>query len=312
LLTAFLYRCDAACVNLPEAMLRVTSWRYGSSKIKVRIRIIMAIKDILVALAPRADLDPARDYALGMASAHRAHVTAAAYPIIPDVPKGLYPQFVSGLVKQCQDEADAAVKAARATFENAAANAGVSHGFHGFCSSVRAATTDFATRLRTADIAVLTQHADEIERVGDLFIEEALLRSGRPIIVVPRGNSAAFSTERVLIAWDGSIHATRAVAGAMSLLERASIKVFTVEEAPKGDFRGSALVDHLRRHGLDAHLAQRNEADAANTIVGEAESFRATLVVMGGYGHSRLREFVFGGATRAMLRNMPAPVLMAH
>jgi nucleotide-binding universal stress UspA family protein len=173
-------------------------------------------------------------------------------------------------------------------------------------------TTDFATRLRTADAAVLTQHADDMERVGDRFIEQALLRSGRPIIVVPRDSNAVFSTERVLIAWDGSIHAARAMAGAMSLLEGASIKVFTVEEAPKGDSRGNALVDHLRRHGLDAHWSQRNESDVAATIMKEAESFRATLVVMGGYGHSRLREFVFGGATRQMLRNTPVPVLMAH
>jgi hypothetical protein len=80
---------------------------------QTEVLAIMPIKDILVALAPRAELDPARDYALGMAGAHRAHVTAAAYPIIPEVGQGLYPQFVSGLVKQCQDEAEAAVKAAR-------------------------------------------------------------------------------------------------------------------------------------------------------------------------------------------------------
>ena len=120
--------------------------------------------------------------------------------------------------------------------------------------------------------------------------------------------------DRVLIAWDGSIHATRAVAAAMPLLvPGATIEVFSIEETAKGtEFRGSALVRHLRRHGLDAVLAERRERDLPEAIVREIETFRANLVVMGGYGHSRIREFVFGGVTRIMLSRMPAPVLMAH
>jgi nucleotide-binding universal stress UspA family protein len=117
-----------------------------------------------------------------------------------------------------------------------------------------------------------------------------------------------------LIAWDGSVHASRAVAGAMPLLKGGTkIEVFTVEEESKGpDFRGSALVTHLRRHSLDAYIAQQDEADIPAAIIKQAELFRASLVVMGGYGHSRFREFVFGGATMLMLQKMPVPVLMAH
>jgi len=275
----------------------------------------MAIKDILVALAPRDEFDPARDYAMAMASTYNAHLTAAAYAIVPEVPDSiLFPQFAAGLVQKVRDEAEAAVKAARERFEQAARSVGVPTSFHGFSSFVNAVTTDFAARLRTADIGILTQHkADDPERFGDLFVEGALFRSGRPIIIVPRGYTGRFSTERVLIAWDGSVHATRAVAAAMPLLEGADISVFTVEEASKGqDFRGSALLDHLRRHGLNAGIAQRNETDIPAAIVKEAELSRASLVVMGGYGHSRFREFVFGGATRLMLDKMPVPVLMAH
>lgn len=97
------------------------------------------------------------------------------------------------------------------------------------------------------------------------------------------------------------------------MLAGANIEVFTAEEASKGgDLRGGALVDHLRRHGLDAGIAQRNDRDIPAAILKEAELFRASLVVMGGYGHSRFREFVFGGATRLMLSKMAVPVLMAH
>jgi nucleotide-binding universal stress UspA family protein len=275
----------------------------------------MNIKDILVAIATRDEADPGRDYALSMATACGAHVTAAAYPIVPDMPGSLYPNFATSLVKNVQDEAEAVVKAARERFEQAAHSTHVSNSFSGFSASVHAVTADFAARLRTADLGILTQHkAGEPERFGDLFMESALFRSGRPVIVVPRGHSGRFSTERVLIAWDGSVHASRAVAGAMPLLKGGTkIEVFTVEEESKGpDFRGSALVTHLRRHSLDAYIAQQDEADIPAAIIKQAELFRASLVVMGGYGHSRFREFVFGGATMLMLQKMPVPVLMAH
>jgi nucleotide-binding universal stress UspA family protein len=273
----------------------------------------VAFKDILLALAPRDEGDPARDYALAMAGAYGAHVTAAAYPIIPEIPGSVFAEFAADLVQKAQDESEAAVKTARERFEQSARAAGINYSFHGFSSFVHAVTTDFAARLRTADIGILTQHSKDVERYGDLFMEGALFRSGRPVVIVPRGYTGRFSTERILIAWDGSVHATRAVAGAMPLLAGANIEVFTAEEASKGgDLRGSALVDHLRRHGLDAGIAQRNDQDIPAAILKEAELFRASLVVMGGYGHSRFREFVFGGATRLMLSKMAVPVLMAH
>jgi len=273
----------------------------------------VSIKDVLVALAPRDEADPARDYALALASAHGAHVTAAAYPIVPEIPGSIFPEFAAGLAQQVQADGEAAAKAARERFERAASNAMVNHSFHGFSSFAHAVASDFATRLRTADVGILTQHEHDLQRYGDYFVEAALFRSGRPIIVVPRKYTDTFSTRRVLIAWDGSVHAARAVASAMPLLEGADIEVFTVEEPSKGsDFRGSGLVDHLRRHGLNPNLTQRSEPDIPATIIKEAELFRASLIVMGGYGHSRFREFIFGGVTRLMLSQMPSPVLMAH
>jgi nucleotide-binding universal stress UspA family protein len=275
----------------------------------------MPIKDILLALAPRDERDAARDYAIEMASLNSAHLTAASYPLVPDVPGSVISgEFVAELVQRTKTDAESVAADARKRFEHAAKSAGVLHSFHGFSASVRAVTTDFAMRLRTADIGVLTQHeTNDLGRFGDLFIEGALFRSGRPVIIVPREYTGRFSTQRVLIAWDGSVHAARAVLAAMPLLENAEISVFTVEEISKGqDFRGSALVDHLRRHGLTASIAQRKESDIPSAIVNEAEQGRASLVVMGAYGHSRFREFVFGGATRAMLSKMPTPVLMAH
>lgn len=275
----------------------------------------MAIKDVVVALAVRDEDDPARDYALSMASSLGSHVAAIAYAFTPEVGFSMYPEFVGNLAQQAQDEAKTAVTLACQRFAEAAQTAAVQHSIDHCSASVQLARSDLAARLRTADLGIFTQHkSGDPERLGDVFVETALFQSGRPIIVAPRAYRERFSLERVLIAWDSSIHAARAVAGAMPLLmPGANIEVFTVHESAKGqDFHGGALVQHLRRHGLDAHLAERHEADAAEAILREADSFRATLVVMGAYGHSRFREFVFGGATRLMFNQMRVPVLMSH
>ena len=275
----------------------------------------MTIKDILVGLATRDEADPARDYALKMAAHYRAHVTGIAYALAPEVTFSVYPAFVSSLADEYRTEANKAVAGARGRFEQAARAASVEHAFETHTCSVQSAITDFAFRLRTADLGVVTQHETEkVDAFGDMFLESALFQAGRPLVIVPRGFQGPFSLDRVLIAWDASIHATRAVAAAAPLLTAgAKIEVFTAEEASKGTgLRGSALAQNLRRHGLDAVLAERRDRDIPEAIVREINSFRATLVVMGGYGHSRFREFVFGGATRMILGRMPVPVLMAH
>jgi nucleotide-binding universal stress UspA family protein len=275
----------------------------------------MTIKDILVGLATRDEADPARDYALKMAAHYRAHVTGIAYALAPEVPFSVYPAFVSSLADEYRAEANKAVEGARGRFEQAARAAAVEHAFETHTCSVQSAISDFAHRLRTADLGVVAQHrTDELDAFGDMFLESALFLAGRPLVIVPRGFQQPFSVNRVLIAWDASIHATRAVAAAAPLLTAgASIEVFTAEEASKGaGFRGSALVRNLQRHGLDAVLAEQRQRDIPEAILREIESFRANLVVMGAYGHSRFREFVFGGATRLMLSRMPVPVLMAH
>ena len=276
---------------------------------------IVRVKDILVALSVRDHNDPARAYAIGMAAHHKAHMTAVAYALVPETPFSIYPQFVSGLVQEFRAEAEQAVQAAGKRFEHAARSGAVEHRFERATCSLLDAASDFMFRLRTADIAVMTQHkSGDPERFGDVFFESALLHSGRPVLVVPRGYEAHFSVERVLIAWDASIHATRAVAAAVPfLIGSASIRILTVQEPSKGgDFRESALVQHLRRHDLKADLVQRGDRDVPEAILQEVESSQPTLLVMGGYRHSRFREFVFGGATRLMLNKMAAPVLFAH
>ncbi len=133
----------------------------------------------------------------------------------------LYPDFTADLLRSERDAAKEAADRARTRFVELARSKAIRHAVHGGgTASLQSATTDFARRVRTADLAVLAQHqGDSAENVGDLFAEAALFHSGRPVILVPRDHSGEFSAARIVIAWDGSLHCARAVAAAMPLLQ---------------------------------------------------------------------------------------------
>jgi len=151
----------------------------------------------------------------------------------------------------------------------------------------------------------------------ELIIEAALFESGRPVLVVPYIQQEGLKLDRVMVCWDGSREAARALGDAMPLLRRAgAIDVVAVTtERPKSDeIPGADIAQMLAHHDLKVEL-QRIGApsiDVANAILNHASDTAADLIVMGAYGHSRLREFVLGGTTRAMLTSMTAPVMMSH
>ena len=120
-----------------------------------------------------------------------------------------------------------------------------------------------------------------------------------------------------MVCWDGSRAATRAIADCMPFLEKAKqVEIVIVADKPaKGDeIPGADLGQHLARHGLkvDVKRITSPDIDVASTILSYAADSSADMIVMGGYGHSRLREFVLGGVTRGILETMTVPVLMSH
>jgi nucleotide-binding universal stress UspA family protein len=123
--------------------------------------------------------------------------------------------------------------------------------------------------------------------------------------------------DHVMICWDGSRAATRAIADGMPLLERAKqieVVIIAANEAKSNELPGVDLGQHLARHGLkiDVKRMTAPDIDVAATILSYAADTGTDLIVMGGYGHSRLREFVLGGVTRGILESMTVPVLMSH
>jgi nucleotide-binding universal stress UspA family protein len=144
-------------------------------------------------------------------------------------------------------------------------------------------------------------------------LETVLLETGRPILI-PAGSAMPAAFDRIAIAWKPTPQAARAAALAMPFLARAKeIIVVTVAEAAEQSEDADRLVRNLAWHGMAAkaeRLAPGSEGAAATLLAGIAG--RADLLVMGGYGHSRLSEWVFGGFTQHVLGDAPFPVLMAH
>jgi nucleotide-binding universal stress UspA family protein len=150
------------------------------------------------------------------------------------------------------------------------------------------------------------------------LVEGVLFGSGRHLFLVPDGRAPTAPFDRILIAWNGSRESARALAEAMPYLYKAkATTVMVVDEGCPVELQaliGTDAVNHLQRHGIDASLRRVRDRkhDVAAALVEEAERSKADLMVMGGYGHSRLREMLLGGVTYDLLHQAPVPLVIAH
>jgi nucleotide-binding universal stress UspA family protein len=275
------------------------------------------IKDMVVNLGGSGTRDVAADYAISMAKAYEAHVVGVAFIYEPVIPGSLLGGIPTDLIEVQREENAKAAKTAVAHFEAAARNGGVSAESRLLDASIAGASDLFGRIARRFDIAVVGQAQGEQGVSEELLIEGALFGSGRPVIVVPEIQSQPIKLDNVMICWDGSRPAARAIADAIPLLQRANaieIVVVTGERDKSGEITGANMKRHLARHSIDADIKRiaAGNVDVQTAILAHAADSGADFIVMGGYGHSRLREFILGGVTRSILKSMPVPVLMSH
>jgi nucleotide-binding universal stress UspA family protein len=153
---------------------------------------------------------------------------------------------------------------------------------------------------------------------SEQLVEGVLLGSGRNIYLVPETERPKIAFDRIMVAWNGSREAARALAEAMPFMHKAkevSVVVATSERLTEEEaVMGIDAVNHLRHHAIHAGLHRiRNESsDVARELMAEAERRKADLLVMGGYSHARLRERLLGGVTYDLMHESPVPLLMAH
>jgi nucleotide-binding universal stress UspA family protein len=173
---------------------------------------------------------------------------------------------------------------------------------------------------RYADLALAGQYdPDDDGGVVRGFLDDLVTTAGKPVLVVPAVGHFPEVGRRALVAWNGSSQAARAVSDALPLLVRAEAVKVTIFDAkdshvPLDEIPQDELKAWLSRHGVKVSVVKlpARDIDVGSEILSRAADFSADLIVMGAYGHMRLRERVLGGATRAMLKTMTVPVLMSH
>jgi len=275
------------------------------------------IKDIVVNLSVGEKPGPARDYAVSLAAAFDAHLAGIAFlydPIVPVSGAGYIP---ANVIDAQERDNEQATRAALDQFNAACARAGVSAEPLTLSASYGGVGEQFGRIARRFDLAVVGQAEPETSAVEEVIAESALFESGRPVIVVPYIQKAPLKLNNAMVCWDGSRAAARAIADSMPLLaksERVDVVIVTNERGKQDEIEGADIGAHLARHGLNVEIRRTalGDIDVADVLLSHAADAGSDFIVMGGYGHSRLREFVLGGVTRSILRSMTAPVLMAH
>ncbi|MGA9321789.1 MAG: universal stress protein [Xanthobacteraceae bacterium] len=275
------------------------------------------IKDIVVNLSVGEKASPASDYAVSVAAAFDAHLAGIAFlydPIVPVSGAGYIPAEV---IETQERDNEAATKAALKRFTAASARAGVTAEPLTLSASFAGVGEQFGRIARRFDLSIVGQAEPETSGVEEIIAESALFESGRPVIIVPYIQKGPLKLDRVMVCWDGSRTATRAIADAMPLLRRSGrveVVIVANERGKKDEIEGADMGAHLARHGLNVEVNRTalGDIDVADVILSHAADAGSDFIVMGGYGHSRLREFVLGGVTRSIMRSMTAPVLMSH
>jgi nucleotide-binding universal stress UspA family protein len=278
------------------------------------------MKDLLV-YVDQSSATPIRlDVVFALAERFGAHVTALSLIAEPFVRSSILhhvpPEVIREHLAHAAAEAEVIVTTARET----AARRGLSFEHRRDTGSLDRLPSLLAGHARHADLAIVGQPNLKEGGVDDaLLAEAAFMDSGRPALVVPYEGAPTFPPRCALIAWDGSREAARAANDAIPLLkltQRAVILIIDARDVAgrAGDHPGADIATHLARHGINAEVSevQSGGASAGEIILAQAREQDAGLTIMGGYGHSRLREMMLGGATRHVLEQMTIPALFSH
>ncbi|MTI43328.1 universal stress protein family protein [Roseibium hamelinense] len=276
----------------------------------------MPFKDILT-IVDLAGSQAGAKYALELGRQFDAHVTGLAIAFEPVVPAFAAAPMPVDYLEAAHEQAMGAAKEAQKQFDELARLSG---------TKIESRIAEVLTggplegvmqHCRPTDLVVIGQaNPDTPEPMRELLIETVLFESGVPVLLVPYIGVKTYQPEHVLVGWDGSSTATRAIHAALPVLEKAKkVTVLVIQKSdPHHGQPGADIATYLARHNMDVTIdvITNPQTGVADTVLNYVSDNGNDLVVMGGYGHSRMREFLFGGATREILGAMTVPVLMAH
>lgn len=294
----------------------------------------MALKDILVGVDPSTDGEGRLKLALNLVRAHQAHITAcyvmreehgaSVSPILAGMPVHSGPGTLIPPEARIANGDPAFPPASREAeraeqveelFRSELRAHGLGGEWHLLSPGETAVFIDLA---KGFDLTILGQLSPEIRSTG-FRPDEIVIATGRPVLVVPYAGAFEMVGKRVLVAWDGTREAARAVNDALPLLENAEAVTVTfigARETTLAEHHPSIerMVHHLQRHGIPARAEETLQGDLriSDVLLSRAADLAVDLLVAGAYHHSQLREALVGGVSRELLDHMTVPVLMSH
>lgn len=274
----------------------------------------MSLKRLFVHFDGSARGERALDTALRLADTHDAHVIGCAVESIPTLPTAVGVQVPAAVYDAIRAEVRAAMDKARMIFEESCRKAGRADRCE--WQEVEGDPAHaLAEAARCTDLIVLGQSEPDRDPAHIAALpDDLVMMAGRPILTVPYIGAPRTIGKNILVAWRNGREAARAVMDALPLLQQAEkVTILCINAGKWDDLPGADIARWLAEHGVTCRIERVSaEVDPADTILNWVSDNGADLIVMGAYGHSRLRETILGGTTRGILRHMTVPVLIAH
>lgn len=278
----------------------------------------MSFKTVFLAVGVTDD-DEEITRAAGIADKLGAHLSILILGVAPPPPASPYGvvsnDVWAGEIREGQDEAQERARAVEQQFASGPLSVSVESQYVD-----RGTVGTLAARFaRYSDITLVSTQRPGFESMQSWVMNGALFESGRPVLLLPKGPTDFPQVSRVMIAWDASVQASKAVQASIGLMQAADeVHAVLIDPVPSFDGHGpepgADLATYLARHGIrtTVHRLPREGRETGATLRRTAADLGVGLVVMGGFGHSRLRQMIFGGTTTNMMKEATVPVLMAH
>lgn len=275
----------------------------------------MPCKSILVHADRTASTASRLRLSAALARRHASHIIGLAVRPMLMPPIGFVEVVPQDVIDTFSEQSDQILEELRQAFEMAAQSAGLEGQ-----SEWRTVSGDPARQIalhgRYSDLIVVGQPNPDTESgFATELPDDVVLESGRPVLVVPYTYSGDEAGQRIMVAWNASREAARAVSDAMPFFAAAqSVEIISADPSDLGDLPGADIARHLARHGVNVEVSHTvtDGVSIGNEILNRISDHGSDMLVMGAYGHSRFRETILGGATRHILRHMTVPTLLSH